>query len=241
MISHPYIFIIFYWVRMGLQDSLNLFSTFLNFFHDFNLLILLSLLTFIIVFFFNVIIIRGFKFNFKEPESIEIIWTALPCLILITLGWPSLFILYNVEALDFFNRLTLKCIGHQWYWEYNYPNFNIEFDSFITLNSDLHSGDFRLLEVDNSTLLPSICGCRVLVISADVLHAWTLPSMGLKLDANPGRLNQRVIYSITPGIFYGQCSELCGVNHSFIPIRLEFTSPSIFLDWVVLKSYFLTS
>jgi cytochrome c oxidase subunit 2 len=167
-------------------------------------------------------------------------WTFLPCIILIFLGWPRIQLLYSLENNEYFNSLTLKVIGHQWYWSYDYGNFNnLIFDSFIILENDLNIGDFRLLEVDNKVILPFNRTIRVLIISADVLHAWALPSIGIKADANPGRLNQRFLFSISPGSFYGQCSELCGVNHSFIPINIEFTSLSLFKNWLKLAKNIL--
>lgn len=173
-----------------------------------------------------------FKLVFIELEIIEIIWTFFPCVILLLLGWPSIQLLYNIENARHINNITLKIIGHQWYWNYDYSNFNIQYDSFIILENDLLKGGFRLLEVDNKVVLPFNNCVRLLVISADVLHAWALPSIGIKLDANPGRLNQSYISILYPGSFYGQCSELCGVNHRFIPINVEFTRVPLFLSWL---------
>lgn len=160
-------------------------------------------------------------------------------MILIFLGWPRIQLLYNLENSSSENNLTLKVIGHQWYWTYNYRNFeNFEFDSFIVLENELNKGGFRLLEVDNNVILPFNNFIRILVISADVLHSWALPSLGLKLDANPGRLNQTFIYSLYPGSFYGQCSELCGVNHRFIPINVEFVNLTLFKNWLLNREFF---
>jgi cytochrome c oxidase subunit 2 len=137
-------------------------------------------------------------------------------------------------------RITLKTVGHQWYWSYEYSDFSeIEFDSYMVPTNSLESSDFRLLEVDNRVVLPYLTQIRVLVTAADVLHSWTIPSLGIKADAVPGRLNQLNVFFNRPGIFYGQCSEICGANHSFMPIRVESVSPMDFLSWV--KSFSLNS
>lgn len=133
--------------------------------------------------------------------------------------------------------LTLKIIGNQWYWRYDYVDFeNVYFDSFIKPTSDLHIGDFRLLEVDNSVVLPFITNILGVVTSNDVIHRWTIPRLHIKIDANPGRLNSFIIFSKIPGTFYGQCSEICGANHSFMPIKIEMVSNYIFKIWSILFS-----
>ena len=155
----------------------------------------------------------------------------MPALTLIFIALPSLKLIYLIDEIR--NPLvTLKTIGHQWYWTYEYSDFkNIEFDSYI-LNSNLNSFNFRLLEVDNRTVLPYLSHIRVLTSSADVIHSWTIPSSGVKVDASPGRLNQLRFNLNRTGIFFGQCSEICGANHSFIPISIERISPLKFIEWI---------
>lgn len=129
--------------------------------------------------------------------------------------------------------VTLKAIGHQWYWTYEYSDFKkLEFDSYIISQQNLNKFNFRLLEVDNRTILPYISHIRLLTSSADVIHSWTIPSSGVKIDASPGRLNQIRFNLNRTGIFFGQCSEICGANHRFIPISIERVSPKIFIQWI---------
>jgi len=173
-----------------------------------------------------------------ESQVIECIWTIIPAVILIQIAIPSLLLLYILdESVD--SSLTIKVLGHQWYWRYEYRDFwsvtrssHVEFDSYIIPSNELDSSIFRLLDVDNRTLVPYNIHVRILISSADVLHAWTVPSLGVKADAVPGRLNQVKFIGQRPGIFFGQCSEICGANHSFMPIVIEIVSSSSFLNWV---------
>ena len=168
-----------------------------------------------------------------EGQEIETIWTVIPAIILIFLALPSLRLLYLLDEVGDC-RLTVKSIGHQWYWSYEYSDFlNIEFDSYMVPTNELERGDFRLLEVDHRVVLPTQTDIRVLVTSADVIHSWTVPSLGVKADAVPGRLNQLSFYVKYPGVFYGQCSEICGANHSFMPIVVEAVPLKNFMEWVV--------
>ena len=175
--------------------------------------------------------------NLLESQIIESIWTIIPAVILIQIALPSLLLLYMLdEAID--AALTIKVLGHQWYWRYEYTDFwavseraQIEFDSYMTPTSELEGDMFRLLDVDNRTVIPFLVHTRILISSADVIHAWTVPAIGVKADAFPGRLNQVKFISQRPGLFYGQCSEICGANHRFIPIVLEVVSAQSFLNW----------
>lgn len=145
---------------------------------------------------------------------LEIIWTITPSFILIAIAVPSLSLLYAMDEL-IEPTVTLKVLGHQWYWSYEYTDFEgtIGFDSYMLGEDDLEEGDLRLLEVDRKVWLPTETNIRVLVTASDVLHCWALPAMGVKVDAVPGRLNQTSMYIKREGTFYGQCSEICGVNH----------------------------
>jgi cytochrome c oxidase subunit 2 len=177
--------------------------------------------------------------NLLEIQLIERIWTIIPAVILVQIALPSLLLLYILdESID--SSLTIKAIGHQWYWRYEYSDFwfsknnsFIEFDAYIIPTSEITQDSFRLLRVDNHTVTPIKTHIRVLISSADVLHAWTVPSLGVKADAVPGRINQVKFIRQRPGIFFGQCSEICGANHRFMPIVLESVSGSSFINWII--------
>lgn len=177
--------------------------------------------------------------NLLEIQIVERIWTILPAVILVQIALPSLLLLYILdESID--RSLTLKAIGHQWYWSYEYSDFwfagknsFLEFDSYIVPSAEREIGIFRLLDTDNHTIIPFKTHVRVLISSADVLHAWAVPSLGVKADAVPGRINQVKFISQRPGIFFGQCSEICGANHRFIPIVIESISGKAFINWII--------
>lgn len=227
------------WAQFGFQDSSSPLIEQLIFFHDHALLILI-LITSIVGYFIFSLFFNSYVNRFLlDGQLIEIIWTVVPAFILIILALPSLRLLYLIDERTE-PSLTLKAVGHQWYWSYEYSDFNsIEFDSYIVPTNSLEQGDFRLLEVDNRIVLPYFTQIRVLITAADVLHSWTIPSLGVKADAVPGRLNQLNFMLNRPGVFFGQCSEICGANHSFIPISLESVSPKDFLGWV--QNYSLNS
>ena len=170
---------------------------------------------------------------------IEIVWTVIPSLILVVVALPSFALLYSIdEIVD--PALTLKCIGNQWFWSYEYSDFEaqscaIRFDSYVVAEDDLEFGTLRLLEVDNRVVLPLKTHIRVLITAADVLHSWAIPSLGVKLDACPGRLNQTSLYILRNGVFFGQCSEICGVNHGFMPIVVEAVSLNNYVTWIANK------
>lgn len=167
--------------------------------------------------------------------SIEVVWTIIPACILVVIAVPSLQVLYSLDEItDPF--ITIKAIGHQWYWSYEYSDFSdesIEFDSYMVNSSDLAKGDFRLLEVDNRVVLPINTEVRVIITGADVIHSFTVPSLGIKADAIPGRLNQAKFMIKRGGVYYGQCSEICGSDHSFMPIVVEAVPMLDFIKWVV--------
>jgi cytochrome c oxidase subunit 2 len=157
---------------------------------------------------------------------IEIIWTLTPALILVTIAFPSFKLLYLIdEVID--PAITIKIIGHQWYWSYEYSDYydqngkTINYDSYMIKEEDLNVGDLRNLEVDNKLVVPVDTHVRVIITSADVIHCWSVPSLAIKLDAIPGRLNQTNLLAYREGVFYGHCNEICGVNHAFMPIVVE--------------------
>lgn len=168
---------------------------------------------------------------------IEIVWTLIPAFTLVTIAIPSFALLYAVdEVVD--PALTVKVVGHQWYWSYEYSDYGdegIQFDSYRVPDSDLEEGNLRLLEVDNRVVLPVDTHVRLIVTAADVLHSWAVPSFGVKRDACPGRLNQVALFVKREGVFYGQCSEICGTNHAFRPIAVEVVSLADYVSWVESK------
>ena len=169
--------------------------------------------------------------------TIEIAWTVAPSLILVLIAIPSFALLYSMdEVVD--PAVTIKAIGHQWYWSYEYSDYNqsdeqsIAFDSYMIPEDELEPSQLRLLEVDNRMVVPVNTHIRIIVTAADVLHSWAVPSLGVKCDAVPGRLNQVPIFIKREGLFYGQCSELCGANHGFMPIVVESVSLDNYVSWI---------
>lgn len=220
------------WSNFNLQDRASPLIEQLTFFHD-HTLIILTIITILVGYllfslFFNKFINR----LLLEGQTIEVIWTILPAIILIFIALPSLRLLYLLDEIR--NPwLTLKSIGHQWYWSYEYSDFKkTEFDSYIIPTNELPQNGFRLLDVDNRIVLPFNSQIRILVTAIDVIHSWTIPSLGVKIDATPGRLNQSNFFINRPGLFFGQCSEICGANHRFIPIVIERVPTQTFINWI---------
>ena len=174
--------------------------------------------------------ITKFNSKFVHSKELEIIWTSVPALILLILATPSFTLLYSMDELAE-PELTLKILGHQWYWSYEISDFltcldkkSLKFTCYLMVLDGLpenKKGYFRLLETNRRVILPTNSHLRLLVSAADVLHSWTIPSFGLKVDACPGRLNQLNLFIKRAGVFYGQCSEICGVNHGFMPIVIH--------------------
>ena len=168
---------------------------------------------------------------------IELIWTITPAVVLILIAFPSFKLLYLMDEVND-PSMTIIAEGHQWYWSYQYPDFLdsnndlIEFDSYIIPDSDLEPGSLRLLEVDNRVVLPELTHVRILITAGDVIHSFAVPSLGIKCDAYPGRLNELSIFINREGVYYGQCSEICGILHSSMPIAIEAISPSKFINWL---------
>nr|AYM85179.1 cytochrome c oxidase subunit II [Pseudocolaspis sp. EMHAU_15070625] len=220
------------WKNIALQDSASPLMEQLSFFHDHTLMILVIITTLVGQIMINVLFNKFTHRLLLEGQIIEVIWTILPALILVFIAIPSLRLVYILDEIN--NPLiSIKTIGHQWYWSYEYSDFNnIEFDSYMIPTNSLETQMFRLLDVDNRVVIPYNSQIRILVTATDVIHSWTIPSMGVKIDATPGRLNQVNLISNRPGLFFGQCSEICGANHSFMPIVLESISPQHFISWI---------
>jgi len=183
-----------------------------------------------------------------HAPRLEVFWTVTPSLILIIIAIPSFALLYTMD--DVLNpQITFKAIGHQWYWSYEYSDYasysyddnqkmiwndnTINFDSNLVYENELKKGEFRLLQVDNPVVLPTDIHVRVIITSLDVLHSWAVPSLGVKVDGCPGRLNQVFLFIKRQGVFYGQCSELCGVNHAFMPIVVKAVSYQDYISWLL--------
>nr|QNJ33306.1 cytochrome c oxidase subunit II [Elaptus simulator] len=220
------------WKTLLLQDSASPLMEQLSFFHDHTMMILVIITVLVgqllVTLFFNKLSHRCLL----EGQLIEIIWTVLPAATLIFIALPSLRLLYVLDEVNA-PLITVKAIGHQWYWSYEYSDMKkIEFDSYMIPIDEMKPFNFRLLDVDNRVVVPYQSQIRILVTSADVIHSWTIPSLGVKIDATPGRLNQASFTISRPGLFYGQCSEICGANHSFMPIVVESISPQYFIKWV---------
>jgi cytochrome c oxidase subunit 2 len=163
--------------------------------------------------------------------AVEVLWTLIPCLILIVMAVPSFKILYKQDSIPKAD-VTVKAIGYQWYWGYEYPDENIIFDSYMIEDKDLKENQPRLLAVDNELVVPVNKVVKVLITANDVLHAWALPSFGVKRDAVPGRINETWFKAEEVGTYYGQCSELCGIKHAFMPITVRVVSEEEYQEWL---------
>ena len=230
--------------QLNIQDPASLLAEGMLIFHNY---LMFSIITIgIIVCYFLTQIYVNFsgennKYvdNFTHSSILEFIWTIIPAFILLTISVPSFALLYSLEE-SIEPSLTLKITGHQWYWSYEFSDCldllkteNLVIDSYMMCMSDLTKGTLRLLEVDNRVVLPVNTHIRILVTSADVLHSWAVPSLGIKIDACPGRLSEGSLFIKREGVFYGQCSEICGINHGFMPIVVKAVSWDTFLIWLL--------
>lgn len=218
------------WGQFGLQEGISVTIELIVAFHDYIIVIITAIIIVVTYMFVVVSTTSGLDKFITESHFLEFVWTIIPILILLFMAFPSLYILYLTED-SCINGCLVKVIGHQWYWEYQYSGSfgDFSFDSFI-----LTSGDtlYRNLDVDNRVFIPTLVPSLFMVTSADVLHSWTVPSIGVKVDAVPGRLNYITVSPSNTGVYFGQCSELCGSNHSFIPIVVESVPVTSFLYFV---------
>ena len=266
--------------QLGFQDSASVTFDDISMFNDTVFLIILFVFIFVFYIFFNLLFnfwykvpgntkeFHGNKENFNKEDIntliqvnslnkythhtlLEIIWTIYPSILLYFIGVASFLLVYSLEELVN-HQLTIKVIGHQWYWSYEYldewgtnytdiesledSNDILEFDSYMLSEDALVKGQLRLLEVDKPLVLPIATHIRVLVTSADVLHCWAVPSLGIKVDAVPGRLNQAALFIKRIGTFFGQCSEICGTNHGFMPINVKTTTLMNWNKWYLFQS-----
>lgn len=170
--------------------------------------------------------------KFSENVMLEVFWTSVPIVILAIMAFPSFALLRKMNTVPD-SDLTIKVVGYQWYWHYEYPDHDgFGFDSYIIRDKDLKAGQYRLLEVDNRVIVPVNKVVRFLITGGDVIHSFAIPSAGIKTDAVPGRVNETWAKFKETGVYYGQCSELCGADHGFMPIAIEVVSEDSFNKWV---------
>lgn len=220
------------WGQLGFQEGIRIIIELLNYFHDYIIIILIIIITFVTYVFIYILLSPRLDKYTVDSHSLETVWTIVPIVILCFIAFPSLYLLYLIEDVSS-PSLTVKVIGHQWYWEYQYSNswFTIGFDSYMLHDSSSYSL-FHALDVDNRLVLPTSVNLLFLVTSADVLHSWTIPSLGIKTDAIPGRLNSLIRIRSFSGVYYGQCREICGSNHRYMPIVLEFVPANIYTSYI---------
>nr|YP_007374576.1 cytochrome c oxidase subunit II [Caecilia volcani]ACS37030.1 cytochrome c oxidase subunit II [Caecilia volcani] len=217
--------------QLGFQDAASPIMEELLHFHDHTLMIVFLISTLVLYIITIMMSTKLTNTNSMDAQEVEMIWTILPAIIMIVIALPSLRILYLMDEMDD-PHITIKSTGHQWYWSYEFSDYNLlSFDAYMAPTSTLEAGQFRLLEVDNHLVIPTESPVRMLISADDVLHSWTIPSLGVKTDATPGRLNQTTFVTTRPGLYYGQCSEICGANHSFMPIVVESVPLQHFENW----------
>ena len=225
---------------IGLQAPATELAKDLDFVHND---ILMPIITVITLFVMALLLIVIFRFNEKRnpvPSKtahntlLEVVWTVVPALVLVFIAvfsFPLLYKQLDVQAQN--PELTIRAIGHQWYWSYEYPdNGNFTFDARVIRKADIQPGQIYLLDTDNEVVLPVGTNIRIQVTAADVIHSWTVPSFGVKHDGVPGKVNESWFNITEPGIYYGQCSELCGVEHAYMPIKVHAVSKEEFQAWV---------
>ena len=224
--------------QLGFQKAASKTMEDIVLFHDYMLLPIIVAITAFVLFLVIYACIRFRSSRNPDPSQtshntiIEIAWTLVPCLILIIMAVPSFKVLYSQDKIPPAD-VTIKAIGYQWYWGYEYPDENIIFDSYMIEEKDLKPGQPRLLTVDNEIFVPVDKVVKVLITANDVLHAWALPSFGVKRDAVPGRINETWFRADRLGTFYGQCSELCGIKHAFMPITVNVVSQEEYDKWLL--------
>ena len=223
--------------QIGFQEAASPSMERITDFHN----VLLWLITVISLFVLALLVWVVIRYNEKANPTpsktthntlIEVLWTAVPVIILVWIFVPSYNVMVTNDRVEDAD-MTLKVIGHQWYWSYEYPDHgNFTFDANMTFAEDLEDKSLRMMETDNHVVLPVGKKVRLLFTAGDVLHSWGVPSLGVKLDAVPGRLNETWVEIAEPGMYYGFCSELCGVNHSYMPIAIRAVSEDEFDAWV---------
>jgi len=223
--------------QLGFQEGVTSLMNDIVWMHDYILLPVIIGISLFVLFLMIYIFIKFRESKNPNPSKtthnvmLEVLWTVVPCLILVVIAVPSFKLLYKEETIPKAD-VTLKAIGYQWYWGYEYPDENIVFDSYMIEDKDLKEGQPRLLAVDNEVVVPVNKVVKVMITANDVLHAWALPSFGVKRDAVPGRINETWFKADRTGTFYGQCSELCGIKHAFMPITVNVVSEEDYNQWL---------
>jgi cytochrome c oxidase subunit II len=222
--------------QLGFQESGSVLMERFVIFHD----LLLTIIVYIVVFVFLLLAytcIRYYHKNNPTPSKfthnigIEILWTIVPCIILVIIAVPSFKLLYYADTIEKMD-MTVKIVGRQWFWQYEYPDDKIAFDSYMIPDDQLKLGQIRLLDVDNELVLPVETNIRFVITGGDVIHSFAVPAFGIKTDAVPGRINETWVRITKAGQYYGQCSELCGVGHGFMPISIKAVSKEDYKAWV---------
>ena len=222
--------------QMGMRPAFSPVAEHVHALHN-ELLVILTLVALLVLVLLGYVI---YRFNERRNPTasrtshnavIEVLWTVLPVIILVIIAIPSFKLLYFADVTPS-AALTVKAIGHQWYWSYEFPDSKVAFDSQMIDDDSLKQGQIRLLDVDNRLVLPVNTNVRVLVASDDVIHAWVVPALGLQINAVPGRLNEIWVNIEREGVYYGQCTQLCGVNHGFMPIAVQAVSQDAFSKWL---------
>nr|URW98542.1 cytochrome c oxidase subunit 2 [Lepidophthirus macrorhini] len=216
------------WSMKWFQDAVSPSMEMVSDIHDWILLLGVFVISIVLYVAMIALKAKSWNLNFFQSEPLELTWTLLPTLFLLLLMFPSLHSLYLMEE-NHDTVLNVKAIGHQWYWSYEISDWGVavEFDSYLEPVSD-----YRLLDVNNSLVIPYNQNIRLTTTSTDVIHSWTIPSLGVKVDAVPGRINQSFLVSSKMGVLYGQCSEICGYMHSMMPIKLEVVPVEVFTKWL---------
>ena len=227
---------------LGLQEAASPVMEDIRWFHDSLMMPIITIITLFVTALLIYVMIRFNKkanptpSNFTHNTTVQVLWTVIPVIILVIIAIPSFKLLYKADRTSE-PEMTLKVTGNQWYWGYEYPdNGDINFDSNLLEGKDLPEGAPRLLETDNKVVLPVDTNIRILVTASDVLHNWAVPAFGIKIDTIPGRLRETWVRITKEGTYYGQCSELCGVRHAYMPIQVQAVSKEKFQAWVSTQS-----
>ena len=227
---------------LGLQEAASPVMEDIRWFHDSLMMPIITIITLFVTALLIYVMIRFNKkanptpSNFTHNTTVQVLWTVIPVIILVIIAIPSFKLLYKADRTSE-PEMTLKVTGNQWYWSYEYPdNGDINFDSNLLEGKDLPEGAPRLLETDNKVVLPVDTNIRILVTASDVLHNWAVPAFGIKIDTIPGRLRETWVRITKEGTYYGQCSELCGVRHAYMPIQVQAVSKEKFQAWVSTQS-----
>lgn len=222
--------------QLNLQPAATPIMERVDAFHDLLLWIIVAISVFVLA--LLVVVMVRFRASVHPTPSktshntlLEVMWTVIPIIILIAIAIPSFRLMYYIDEVPE-SELTIKVTGHQWYWTYEYQDHGFAFDSLMIADDELEEGQIRLLEVDNRMVVPAATNVRILLTADDVIHAWTVPAFGIKFDTVPGRLAETWINVPAPGVYYGQCSELCGAAHSKMPIAVEVLARPAFEAWL---------